>query len=219
MSSKQYTKLEYLLLAMIPYTKPNGDLAISASRFFYELEKASNHSRKSMRRAFYRAKEQGYVDKTDGRLKLQQKGRDKVRPYIAKKLPKDVVLMVMFDIPEEFRYKRTQLRTLLRLRDFRQMSLCLYRKAIRMEQSSQGLNPDRSAEEITLVVVAIQIGEKIKLLLILYPFGDNRQRKFMRQINHGRDQGPGFRVMGNIGQKGAVDLQLMNGKTFQIAER
>lgn len=135
MARKQYTTLEYLLLAMIPYTKPNGDLAISASRFFYELEKTSKTSRSSFRSTFYRAKKQGYVNKINGQLVLEKKGRDKVKPYLAKKLPKDVVLMVMFDIPEEFRYKRTQLRTLLKLRDFRQVQKSVW--ATKMDHTKE----------------------------------------------------------------------------------
>ena len=95
MAIKPKTPTQYLLLALVPYSRPNIDLAINLPRFFNELEKVSKSNKKNLRSAYYRAKRSGLVEMKGKSPVLTSKGRVKIQPYVAKKLKKDVQLMVI----------------------------------------------------------------------------------------------------------------------------
>ncbi|HTE22677.1 MAG TPA: CRISPR-associated endonuclease Cas2 [Candidatus Limnocylindria bacterium] len=123
------SSLRYVLEALIPYSDANIKLAFKPNAFFNDLEnidrqkewqkKRSKNSepyqRDRLQAAFHRARKKGLVVVgEDGDVYLTEKGRQSVQPYTAKKLNKDVYLMVIFDIPEDQRTKRRHLRLLLK---------------------------------------------------------------------------------------------------------
>lgn len=117
---KNYSTTEYILLALIPYSRPNLDLTFKPGKFFRDLEKISQKRRNGLQSALSKAISKGLIERVDGIPVLTEKGQQKIAPLAAKKLKKDVQLMVAFDIPENLRHKRRQLRTFLRMHDFRQ---------------------------------------------------------------------------------------------------
>ena len=117
---KEYSVQEYLLIALIPYSKPNMQLAFKPRTFFNELERISKANRRTMYRAMASAQKNGLDERAKGIPLLTKAGEEFGQPLIAKILDKDVSLMVIFDIPEELSYKRRQFRTLLQRLDFEQ---------------------------------------------------------------------------------------------------
>lgn len=117
----EHSALQYVLLALVPYSRSNMQLVFKPNYFFNELEKISNLERKKLQRAYYYAIGHGYAELEDDATLLTQKGRAKIAPYLAKKLGKDAYLMVVFDIPEAERSKRRILRNYLKHRGFTQV--------------------------------------------------------------------------------------------------
>ncbi len=112
---KKYRSSRQLLLeALIPYTEANIKLAFKPSLFFSDLEKASRYKQRSLQNSFYKLKKQGFIEfGQDGQPYVTDKGMAQLQLYRPKKI-KDAHIMVIFDIPEEDRNKRNQLRALLR---------------------------------------------------------------------------------------------------------
>jgi hypothetical protein len=114
---KKYKSTTYYILSgLIPYTEANLKLSFKPSAFFSDLEKLEkvNASQKSIKSAYYRAIKHGLIKQDGtGNPTLTKKGLKKVREYKPSKL-KGSSLMVIFDIPENERYKRDRLRILLR---------------------------------------------------------------------------------------------------------
>jgi len=110
-----------LLLALIPYTRQNLMLTFHPNAFFNELERIGNYSHKSIKQAYYRAKRNRLIRVEAGQVVLSEAAKQRIAPYIAKKLIGNVQLMVIFDIPEEKAYIRRNLRTLLVELKFRQI--------------------------------------------------------------------------------------------------
>lgn len=106
--------LEYLLLSLVPYSKPNLKLVFLPHRFFSDLEMISQKKRRTLQTALYRAQQNGLVERVNGVPVLTERGRKKIKPYQTKKLAKETKLMIIFDIPEEQAYKRRKLRDFLR---------------------------------------------------------------------------------------------------------
>lgn len=101
-------------MALVPYTDPNLKLTYSPNRFFNDLERISNSSKRNTKNTFYRAIENGYVDlDNQNSPSLTEAGIRKLAPYRSKKL-KNAKLMVIFDIPETKRHLRDSLRLLLK---------------------------------------------------------------------------------------------------------
>lgn len=97
-------------------------LTFKPNKFFDELEKRDNRGRQTYQNAFSRAKKKGLIKLGhDNVPRLTDKGMAKIRPFIAKKLGKDARLMIVFDIPEDERHKRRQLRLLLKELSFKQV--------------------------------------------------------------------------------------------------
>lgn len=112
--------LHFVLLALIPYTRPNTLLAFKPNQFFNELEKISNKSPASLRAAYRRAKQNGLLVERNDRIEFSLKAQQHVQPYIAEQI-KGGQLMIIFDIPETHAAKRQSLRYLLRTLKFTQV--------------------------------------------------------------------------------------------------
>lgn len=95
-------------------------LGFKPHEFFNELERISGASRTTLQSTLARAQKQGLVMRREGIPLLTIKGNARVRPYTAQVLKKDVVLMVIFDIPEDMAFLRRQFRDYLRRLDFKQ---------------------------------------------------------------------------------------------------
>lgn len=120
MTPKYKSTTHYLLAALIPYSEANLKLVFVPRAFFADLAKLDNIKQATLRSAYGRAIQQGLIEIDDhGVPRLTSKGQRKVRPYRSRKL-KDAKLMVIFDIPEVDRWKRRQLRALLRELSFKQ---------------------------------------------------------------------------------------------------
>jgi DNA-binding transcriptional regulator PaaX len=115
------TALEYVLIALIPFTKPNLKLAFKPNLFFGELASISKLKDKTLRMAYAKAQRDGLVNIYDFNPQLTPEGLRKIQPFTAKKLNKHVYLMVIFDIPEDQSIKRQRLRRLLRELKFSQV--------------------------------------------------------------------------------------------------
>ena len=115
--------LRYILEGLIPYTEANLKLAFHPNQFFNELEKKSFRKPQTLRNAYYKAQKNGLikVDKIAKTPRITEKGMTKLQPYKAKKLQKDVQLMIIFDIPEVEKDKRQRLRLLLKQLLFKQV--------------------------------------------------------------------------------------------------
>ena len=119
---QQDTALEYVLKALIPYSQPNLKLVFSPYRFFAELEQITYKKKQTLKNVYYKAQKQGFIE-IDGHStpRLTEKGKKQIKPYQPKYLGSSAKLIVMFDIPENDRWKRHQLRLLLKELSFRQV--------------------------------------------------------------------------------------------------
>jgi len=112
-SNRKYTTLEYVLLALVPYTKPNMELSFKPNRFFNELERISRSNRATLNSTISRAEKQGLITRKKGVPILSNRGLQRIRPLTAKTLRTDVYLMVIFDIPEQLAATRSRFRRIL----------------------------------------------------------------------------------------------------------
>ncbi len=123
LAKKYRSSTHYVLAGLIPYTEANLKLSFKPSAFLRDLEKLDHitMNKKALEGAYYRAIRRGLI-KLDPRgiPRLTDKGIQKVRPYRPQKL-KDSKLLVLFDIPEAERFKRTHLRLLLKELAFTQV--------------------------------------------------------------------------------------------------
>jgi DNA-binding transcriptional regulator PaaX len=114
--------LAYVLKGLIPYTEANLKLAFKPSAFFADLDQISRLKERTMKNAYYTACRQGLIELDDGgRPHLTDKGKRKLSVYQPRRLSGGVQLMVVFDIPERERWKRSRLRRLLVELDFKQI--------------------------------------------------------------------------------------------------
>lgn len=121
-SPKPKSALAFVLLGLIPYTRPNMLLAFRPNQFFNELEKISNYKRHTLEQAARRARQQGLIEEArNQQLRLTALGRKKAMPYITKKLKNNGKLMLIFDVPEDRAIDRQRLRRLLRQWGFAQV--------------------------------------------------------------------------------------------------
>lgn len=74
-----------------------------------------------MKSAYWRAQQQGLIERRESLIKLTTKGRRKVAPFIARELQGAVYLMVIFDIPEDQTDTRRKFRQILKDWQFRQV--------------------------------------------------------------------------------------------------
>jgi CRISPR/Cas system-associated endoribonuclease Cas2 len=114
-SKEQTSCLRYILKGLVPYTEANLKLTFKPGLFFRDLEKISGRKKRSFQNAYYQAIRQGMITfDTDGIPRLTDAGRRAIKPYQPAILPKPARLLVIFDIPEVDRWKRRQLRALLK---------------------------------------------------------------------------------------------------------
>ncbi len=114
---KQQSALVYVLKGLIPYSRENLALAFKPNKFFNDLEKLSGKRRKTLQTAYYRALDRGLVHE---RTSLTLDGWEEVLPFVGKTLQQDVVLMVVFDIPQDLSPLRRELRRVLKKLHFSQ---------------------------------------------------------------------------------------------------
>lgn len=147
LAKKYYSTTHYVLSSLIPYTEANLKLAFKPNAFFNDLEKLDviKANKKALKTAYYRAIRQGLIEVNADRIpRLTEKGIRKTKKFRPKKL-KGARLMIIFDIPEDERFKRQRLRTLLRELSFEQiqksvwMSEFDHREYIRAEIKDFGL--------------------------------------------------------------------------------
>lgn len=115
--------LSYVIEAIIPFTDANMKLAFKPHVFFNHLDQLSDgrYSHATIRKAYYEAKRKALIsiDET-GQPQLSEKAKQSIKPFAPKKL-QGACLMVIFDIPENERYKRQWFRSLLREMRFTQL--------------------------------------------------------------------------------------------------
>lgn len=123
LAKKYRSPMHYILAGLIPYSEANIKLSFKPNAFFNDLEKLDRikANKKALKATYYRAINKGYI-KIDQQAApvLTKKGKFKLALYAPKKL-KNAKLMVIFDIPELERAKRSYLRVLLRQLKFRQV--------------------------------------------------------------------------------------------------
>jgi phenylacetic acid degradation operon negative regulatory protein len=117
----EHSPLTYVLVGLIPYTKPNLLLTFKPKLFFREIERISKYKQSTLRSAYWRAHQQGLLKKHQDIVMITTKGRQKVAPFIAQKLHNSGQLMVIFDIPEDQKSKRQQFRQVLKQWQFTQI--------------------------------------------------------------------------------------------------
>jgi DNA-binding transcriptional regulator PaaX len=118
---RERSALIYVLVALIPYSKPNLLLTYKPGLFFRELEKISRYKQSTLRKAYNRGIKSGLIERQSSIPRLTLLGKQKVMPYVATKLGKKASLMVIFDIPEIRADARRSLRILLRQWNFKQV--------------------------------------------------------------------------------------------------
>src|SRR5215212_1127791 len=77
----------------------------------------------------------------------------------------------------------------------------------------------RFAEEITLHRIAAFVRQKRQLLLGFHTLGDDRHVEAMAETNDGPDDRGRLRVASDVDDEGAVDLDLVERKRLQVAQR
>lgn len=117
---REQSALVYVLVALIPYSKPNLLLAFRPSEFFKELQKISRYRQKTLKEAYWRGIRNGLISNSPS-PQLTKLGEKKAAPYIGTKLSREARLLVIFDIPEEESYKRQAFRNLLKAWGFYQV--------------------------------------------------------------------------------------------------
>lgn len=118
---RERSPLVYVLVGLIPYSKPNLLLAYKPGEFFRELEKVSRYKKATLQSAYRRAQEQKLIEQNKKIVKLTEIGRRKIAPFVAKQLPGDAYLMAIFDIPEDKIDTRRKFRSVLKEWQFRQV--------------------------------------------------------------------------------------------------
>ena len=144
----------YVLQSLIPYTEANLKLAFSPNRFFNDLERLSKsgQSRSSMRQAYYRLANQGFIDTQKAHApRLTAHAITALERYAPKKLPVGAALLLVFDISERERYKRNALRALLRELKFTQI------------QQSVWQSDYDSLRYLKLELRTLQLGDQVKV--------------------------------------------------------
>src|ERR1700719_1171332 len=85
----------------------------------------------------------------------------------------------------------------------------------------RGVLPDRQpfADEIPLHRVAALLGEETELLLGFHALGDDRHFKAVAKADDRPDDRRRLRIAPEIHDKGAIDLDLVERKRLQVAQR
>lgn len=117
---RRHPALIYILKALLPYSRQNLLINYQPHRFFAELARTSHYSKATLQTTLYRARRSGLIA-TGPVPRLTQRGRQKLQPFISKKLKNQGKLMVIFDIPESMNPLRRRFRAVLRELEFTQV--------------------------------------------------------------------------------------------------
>lgn len=147
---QKHPALVYILRGFMPFTRENVLLSFKPARFFAEMEKVSGYSSATLKSTYYRARKDGLFE-IDVVPKLTEKGLRHVRPYVAKHLPNNGRLLVLFDIPENRTNARRAFRNLLR-------SL-----GLTMVQKSVWMTADDHRELILETIKALELDGYVEL--------------------------------------------------------
>lgn len=124
-NDKPKSALAFVLLGLVPYSRPNMLLAFRPNQFFNELEKISRYKQATLRAAYWRAQQQDLIkqkiEQDKNVVRLTEKGRRKIALFVAEKLKSDASLMVIFDIPEDQSSSRRKFRQVLKDWQFSQV--------------------------------------------------------------------------------------------------
>ncbi len=121
-------------------------LSFKPREYFNELERISRSRKPTLQSTLTRAQANGLVRRKRGVPQLTAKGQARIKPYSAQVLQKNVVLMVIFDIPEELVSCRRQLRSLLHRLGFQQTQKSVwttrfdYRREVLQAAKTLGIN-------------------------------------------------------------------------------
>ena len=77
----------------------------------------------------------------------------------------------------------------------------------------------RPADQETLNAVTPHGTQNFQMLRGLHPFRHHTHVEAVRHFNNGAGDGGVVRVLGQIGNEGAVDLQRVHREAFEVAER
>lgn len=113
MRRKPKSSLEFIILGLIPYTRPNLLLAFKPHQFFNELERLSGIPKENLKKTYTHAKRRGLISHSPDSTALSLKARQIAEPFIAAQLP-NARLMIIFDIPEAHRAQGRIFRRILR---------------------------------------------------------------------------------------------------------
>lgn len=119
--SPQQSALTAVLNALVPYSRDNLLLSFKPNKFFNELEKNSKYKQSTLKNAYWRAGQRGFIKFENKNPSLTDAGREKINDYEPKYLGRNASLVLIFDIPEEKRKARQQLRELIKSWDFVQI--------------------------------------------------------------------------------------------------
>ncbi|OGL35898.1 hypothetical protein A3A68_01565 [Candidatus Saccharibacteria bacterium RIFCSPLOWO2_01_FULL_48_13] len=118
-------------------------LAFKPSLFFNELEKISRYKRSTLEKALRDAESRQLVEidrqKKASIIRLTAKGKQTIKPFVAKRLPRGGQLMVIFDIPEDMAVGRAKLRRVLKEWDFKQAQKSVWITSYDHKQSVKDL--------------------------------------------------------------------------------
>ncbi|MEX1995558.1 MAG: CRISPR-associated endonuclease Cas2, partial [Candidatus Saccharimonadales bacterium] len=96
-------------------------LSFKPNQFFNELERTSGYSQSTLKHAYWRGRQKGFIDDSGRIPNLTASGEGEIRPFVAKHLGNKARLMVIFDVPEEKAATRQQFRVLLKAWGFEQI--------------------------------------------------------------------------------------------------
>lgn len=148
---RERSPLVYVLVALIPYSKPNLLLAYKPGLFFRELEKVSRYKQATLESAYYRAERQKLIERRDNLIRLTAQGKRKIAPFIAKEIGGQAHLMVIFDIPEDVENTRRKFRAVLKEWQFKQI------------QKSVWITNKDLVDEIVVLVKEMELGNYVQI--------------------------------------------------------
>ena len=148
---RERSALVYVLIALIPYSKPNLLLSYKPGLFYQELERISRYKEKTLKAAYERAQQQGLIERQENLVRLTAKGRRKIAPFVAENLGGSAYPMVIFDIPEDKINTRRKFRSVLIEWNFRQI------------QKSVWMTGKDLRDEVVEVVKEMNLGEYVQI--------------------------------------------------------
>ena len=144
---REKSALIFVLKGLIPYTRENVMLSFRPNQFFNELERISRYKRRTLELAMQEAERQKLIEKHAHIIRLTERGKSRVRPFVAEHLPSNGRLMVIFDIPEEIKVTRARFRRALRAWQFEQVQKSVWITSYDHRRSIKELVAEMDIEE------------------------------------------------------------------------